>query len=135
MQVVATSFDQQVRATFPTGQIPVTGSSAAMSTLTAIVIGFVDQCGYQVVLDIADQYPDPLYGWLNPTAASAVGEISALPDGLRCAELSTLGLGPKRAVDYWFLWGAPAPMDADRNEIPCETIWSDVEKYMPPSGY
>jgi hypothetical protein len=103
-----------------------------MSALTDSVIQVVDQCGYQVMVIIADQYPDPLYSWLNSTAASALGEISALPDGLRCAELSTLGLGPKQAVDYWFLWGAPELMDADRNGIPCETIWSDVERYMPP---
>ena len=25
-------------------------------------------------------------------------------------------------MDYWFLWGAPALMDADGNGVPCETV-------------
>lgn len=128
-----TSFDQQVQATFPEGKIPTTGSSAALSALTDVVIEVIDRCGYRVMVDIAEQYPDPLYSWLNSTAVSALGEISALPDGLRCADLSTLGLGPKQAVDYWFLWGGPDLMDADRNGIPCETVWPEVVTYMPPT--
>ncbi len=127
----AAVFDQQVRTTFPGGQIPATGSSAAQSALTDLVIGVVDRCGYQVMVDIASQYPEPLHSWLRSTAVSALGEISALPEGLRCADLATFGLGPKQAVDYWFLWGAPGLMDADKDMIPCETIWPDVETYMP----
>ncbi len=83
------------------------------------------------MVDIASQYPEPLHSWLRSTAVSALGEISALPEGLRCADLATFGLGPKQAVDYWFLWGAPGLMDADKDMIPCETIWPDVETYMP----
>jgi hypothetical protein len=131
LQAAVTLFDQEVREAFPGGQIPATGSSPALSALTDVVIEVVDGCGYQVMVDIANQYPDPLYSWLRSTAVSALGEISALPDGLRCSDLATFGLGPKQAVDYWFLWGAPGLMDADENGIPCETIWPDVERYMP----
>lgn len=102
-----TAFDAQTEAAFPGGLGPRT-SSGALSALTDLVLEIVDQCGFRVMVDIADEYPDPLYTWLRSTAVSALGEISALPDGLRCAELATLGLGPKQAVDYWFLWGAPA---------------------------
>ena len=91
----------------------------------------VDRCGYQVMVVVAGRYPDPLSGWLRSTAVSALGEISALPPGLRCADLADLGLGPKQAVDYWFLWGAPGLMGADKNGIPCETVWSDVAQYLP----
>jgi hypothetical protein len=83
------------------------------------------------MVDIAGQYPDPLYTGLLQTAVSALGEISALPPGLRCVELQRLGLGPKQAVDYWFFWGGPSLMDADGDGIPCETIWSDVAVYLP----
>ena len=122
-----TAFNEQARAELPGGGWPTPESSA----LTGLVISIVEQCGYQVMIDIAYQYPDPLYSWLQRTAVSALGEISALPDSLRCAELDALGLGPKQAVDYWFLWGAPALMDADSNGIPCETVWPGVARYMP----
>ncbi|WP_430699187.1 DUF732 domain-containing protein [Modestobacter italicus] len=131
LSAAVTSFHQQVQAAFPGGEMPTTGSNAALSALTDVVLEVVDLCGYQVMVDIADQYPDPLYTWLHSTAVSALGEISALPDGLRCAELSMLGLGPKQAVDYWFLWGAPDLMDADRNGVPCETVWPEVARYVP----
>lgn len=126
-----TVFDQKVRAALPSGRIPTTGSSRDLSDLTNLVIEVVDRCGYQMMIDIANQYPNPFFGWLRSTAASALGEISALPGGLRCADLAASGLGPKQAVDYWFFWGAPGIMDADKNGIPCETIWPNVARYMP----
>jgi hypothetical protein len=124
------AFDDRARAEFPGGPIP-TSSDWAMSRLTDLVQDVVDRCGYQVMVDVADQYPDPLYGWLRETAVLALGEISSLPGGLRCADLRSLGLGPKQAVDFWFLNGSPPLMDADLDGIPCETVWSDVEQYLP----
>jgi hypothetical protein len=128
-----TAFDRQARALFPGGQLTTTGPDAALSALADLVFDVVDRCGFRVMIDVADQYPDPLYGWLQLTAVTGLGEISALPGGLRCAELQTLGLGPKQAVDYWFLWGGPGLMDADANGVPCETVWPDVSQYMPPN--
>ncbi len=125
------AFDEQAGALFPSGQVPNTTSDAGLGGLQALVLDVVDQCGYQVMVDVANQYPEPLYGWLRTTAVMALGEISALPDGLRCADLAALGLGPKQAVDYWFLWNGPDLMDADVDGIPCETVWSDVERYVP----
>jgi hypothetical protein len=127
-----TAFDERARAELPGGGLPTPESSAARGALTDLVIGVVEQCGFQVMIDIAYQYPDPLYSWLRSTAVSALGEISALPDGLRCADLDALGLGPKQAIDYWFLSGAPGLMDADLNGIPCETVWPGMARYMPP---
>jgi hypothetical protein len=127
-----TAFDEQLQAAIPGGDVLDSQITAALGDLTGLVIKVVDQCGYQVMIDIANQYPDPVYRWLTDTAVSALGEISALPAGERCADLKALGLGPKQAVDYWFLWDGPALMDADLDGIPCETVWADVDRYMPP---
>jgi hypothetical protein len=124
------AFDDRARAEFPGGPLP-TSSDRAMSRLTDLVQDVVDRCGYQVMVDVADQYPSPLYDWLRNTAVLALGEITSLPGDLRCADLQTLGFGPKQAVDYWFLHAGPPLMDADLDGIPCETVWSDVDQYMP----
>jgi hypothetical protein len=65
---------------------------------------------------------------------AAIGE----PTGQSCADL---GLpddrsGYERAVAYWMLEGAPDRMDADRNGVPCETVFSTdtVQEYLGPSG-
>jgi hypothetical protein len=123
------AFDAEVRSAFPDGGP--SSETSAERMLGTLVLDVVNRCGYQVMIDIAYQYPNPLYGWLRSLAYFSLGEISALPEGLRCAELKDFGLGPKQAVDYWFLWGSPALMDADVNGIPCETVWQDVGRYMP----
>jgi hypothetical protein len=63
--------------------------------------------------------------------AVALGDLFLEPDGLRCADLQALGYGAKDAVDHWFLCGAPPLMDADADGIPCETVFPDVERYLP----
>jgi hypothetical protein len=125
------AFDAQARAAFPDGQVSTNGSNASMEALSGVVDDVVDGCGYQVMVDIANQYPNPLYSWLQIAAVSALGEISTLDEGLRCADLAGMGFGPKDAVDYWFLWGSPDLMDADLNGTPCETVWVNVAQYMP----
>jgi hypothetical protein len=93
------AFDRQAGSRFAGGQVPTYASDATLSVLDDLVIQVVDRCGFQVMADIAYQYPAPLYGWFLATAASALGEISTLPPGLRCADLAALGWGPKQAVD------------------------------------
>ena len=127
-------FDAPAGARYPGGRLPTTGGPAVWSAVSDLVTEVVDDCGFQVMVDVAYRYPDPLSTWLVQTAISALGEIAALPEGLRCADLQAMGLGPKQAIDYWFLWGAPPLMDADSNGIPCETVWPDVARYLP-SGY
>jgi hypothetical protein len=127
-----TAFDEKVQGALPPGRSSDAQVTAALGDLTDLVIGVVDVCGYQVMVDVANQYQQPVYGWLRSTAVSALGEISALPSGKRCADLKALELGPKQAVDYWFLWGGPPLMDADLDGVPCETVWPDVQQYMPP---
>jgi hypothetical protein len=66
------AFDDRARAEFPGGPLP-TSSDRAMSRLTDLVQDVVDRCGYQVMVDVADQYPSPLYDWLRNTAVLALG--------------------------------------------------------------
>jgi hypothetical protein len=78
------------------------------------------------MVDIAHQYPDPTYGWLRSTAVSALGEISALSDGLRCADLAALGRfapGPARHAEAT---GAPFVVVAQSDVVPDASVLRKV---------
>ncbi len=64
-------------------------------------------------------------------ARSHPGSVAALPAGLFCRDLNARGYSYVAAVSYWRLHGSPNQMDADRNGIPCETVYpaSDVSAY------
>jgi len=68
-----------------------------------------------------------------PTTAapSGPGDVLAQPAGLFCRDLKAKGYSYSAAVDYWDYHGQPDRMDADRNGIPCETVYprSDVTAY------
>jgi hypothetical protein len=66
-----------------------------------------------------------------PTAPKAAGDVRSLPAGLFCRDLKAKGYSYVAAIDYWRLHGQPNQMDADRNGIPCETVYSrsDVAAY------
>lgn len=73
--------------------------------------------------------------------AGGPGAVSALPSGLFCRDLMTRGYSYAAAADYWRMHGQPNQMDADRNGIPCETVYSptDVSAYwsvreLPPAA-
>ncbi len=77
------------------------------------------------------------------TAPRAAGDVRALPSGLFCRDLKAKGYSYVAATDYWRLHGQPNQMDADRNGIPCETVyprgdvalyWSgrEISGYAPP---
>lgn len=65
------------------------------------------------------------------TAPRAPGDVRALPAGLFCRDLKAKGYSYVAAIDYWRLHGQPNQMDADRNGIPCETVYprGDVALY------
>jgi hypothetical protein len=68
----------------------------------------------------------------RPTAAVArPGDVRGLPAGLFCRDLKARGYSYVAAADYWRIHGQPHQMDADRNGIPCETVYSraDVGQY------
>ena len=96
-----------------------------------IVRAVVAVCGFQVMADVANQYPGSLYDELMTAAVLALGPLGELPPGLLCRDLVDRGYGSRDAVDYWFLWGGPAEMDADLDGVPCETVFVDVPLQMP----
>ena len=62
-------------------------------------------------------------------AVDASGFFVGLPPetGLFCRDLEPAGFDFSAAVAYWVREGAPDRMDADRNGIPCETLYSAGE--------
>jgi len=66
-----------------------------------------------------------------------IGDVRQAAEGLLCKDLSALGYSYSASVDYWRLWGQPNRMDADKNGIPCETVYprADVVAYWPETVY
>lgn len=69
-----------------------------------------------------------------PPRPPGPADVRALPAGLFCRDLNARGYSYSAAVDYWRMHGQPNQMDADRNGIPCETVYprSDVSAYWGP---
>lgn len=57
-------------------------------------------------------------------AGQTLGDVRNQPAGLFCRDLEAKGYSYAAAVDYWYFHGQPDQMDADRNGIPCETVYS-----------
>jgi hypothetical protein len=53
--------------------------------------------------------------------------VEDLPSGLLCRDVAAAGFEYDRAVEYWLSEGRPDRMDADRNGIPCETVYPSVD--------
>lgn len=66
-----------------------------------------------------------------PPTAAPLGDVLAQPAGLLCRDLESKGFSYSASVDYWRFHGQPNRMDADRNGIPCETVYprGDVIAY------
>ena len=64
----------------------------------------------------------------NSARPDSAGDVRSLPAGLFCRDLHAKGYSYVAAIEYWRLHGQPNQMDADRNGIPCETVYprSDV---------
>ena len=58
---------------------------------------------------------------------NASDTYDGVPAGLFCKDLAARGFTYPEAVAYWFATGAPDRMDADKNGIPCETVYSPAE--------
>ncbi len=68
------------------------------------------------------QPPATLPPVTQPPATQPPGP--GLATGLFCRDLFDLGFGYDDAAAYWVREGRPDRMDADRNGIPCETVYS-----------
>jgi len=53
--------------------------------------------------------------------------IDEVGPSLFCRDLASAGYGYREAVEYWRDEGSPLRMDADRNGVPCETVYSVEE--------
>jgi hypothetical protein len=70
------------------------------------------------------------------TVTTTLGDVRAQPAGLFCRDLRAKGFSYPAAVDYWRTQGQPERLDADRNGIPCETVYptGDVVAYWGTQG-
>jgi hypothetical protein len=59
--------------------------------------------------------------------AGAAPPPTGLEAGLFCRDLDARGYGFWDAAVYWVSEGSPDRMDADRNGIPCETVFDGAE--------
>ena len=110
--VLTTKHDPATKATTTPPSTPVAVASAPAVVVTRTVV------------------PKPsVQGTSN--SAPAIGDVRSLPSGLFCRDLNAKGYSYVAAIDYWRLHGQPNQMDADRNGIPCETVYSrsDVAAY------
>lgn len=58
-----------------------------------------------------------------PTTTTSLPPVAGLEAGLFCRDLHAGGHDYESAVMYWAREGNPDRMDADRNGIPCETVY------------
>ncbi len=67
---------------------------------------------------------------------TTLGDVRSQPAGLFCRDLRAMGFSYPAAVDYWRVQGQPERLDADRDGIPCETVYptSDVVAYWGTQG-
>jgi hypothetical protein len=67
----------------------------------------------------------------EPRTAVVPGDVRVLPPGLFCRDLDADGYSYSAAVEYWRVHGQPNQMDADRDGVPCETVYpaADVTAY------
>ena len=59
--------------------------------------------------------------------STTMPEYQNVPTGLLCRDLKARGYSYAEAAAYWFATGAPDNMDADKNGIPCETVYPAAE--------
>jgi hypothetical protein len=87
---------------------------------------------WRAQLDAATNPPRP--DWQQIFLAGeplAPRNITGLEAGLFCRDLADMGYDFGVAAAYWLAEGAPDRMDADRNGIPCETVFGEeYESYL-----
>lgn len=60
----------------------------------------------------------------RPVRITPSARVRSLPAGLFCRDLRAKGYSYVEAVEYWRHHGRPDRMDADRNGVPCETVYT-----------
>lgn len=120
--------------------------SALLATLTGAAVGIivaVTTSFVVVALDTTEQarpaVPTPADSTSPPTTAPTTPSaqpaapaltpatstaVRSLPAGLSCRDLRNGSFSYAAAFQYWRLHGNPVRMDANRDGIPCETVYS-----------
>ena len=88
------------------------------------------QAGTPTATPTTPDAPDPAKKKAKRKTAGP-GDVRGLAAGLFCRDLNARGYSYVAATDYWRRHGQPNQMDADRNGIPCETVYppTDVSAY------
>jgi hypothetical protein len=63
----------------------------------------------------------------TPSTTTTLPALTDLESGLFCRDLVAMGYDYANAVTYWVRDGSPDRMDADRNGIPCQTVYEEDE--------
>ena len=81
--------------------------------------------------------PPPVVVVQTSVVAPPIATNQGLPSGLYCRDLAARGYSFSDALWYWEREGYPSRMDADKNGIPCETVYpkSAIEVYFPSADY
>jgi hypothetical protein len=61
------------------------------------------------------------------TTTTTLAPVDQVASGLFCRDLHALGYGYPDGAAYWLGDGSPDRMDADRNGVPCQTVYPEVE--------
>jgi len=61
------------------------------------------------------------------TTTTTLPPVTDVAAGLFCRDLVALGYDYADAITYWVKEGSPDRMDADRNGIPCETVYASAD--------
>ena len=81
---------------------------------------------WRVMLDNGESPRRP--GWQEVILSGELApRRSGLEPGLFCRDLHNRGYDFSAAAAYWLSEGAPDRMDADRNGVPCETVFPSAE--------
>ena len=74
--------------------------------------------------------------WQEVFLADGPPVSAGLEPGLFCRDLVDRGLGFGAALEYWRSEGLPERMDADRNGVPCETVYAadEIEAVLEAAG-
>jgi hypothetical protein len=105
----------------PTTTVPATTETTAATTTTSEPTASTTEPTITTTTSVAT---DPSSSTTTTTTTvPTVPPVAEVESGLLCRDLNGLGYGYVDAVAYWVREGQPDRMDADRNGIPCETVY------------
>jgi hypothetical protein len=104
-----------------TGWDPTTGSTAVSSSST------IRESTTTTTATASTTTTAPATTTLIATTTTTLLSIDRAESGLFCRDLHAMGHSYTEAVTYWVREGSPDRMDADRNGIPCETVYPLAE--------